>query len=544
LKAALECDVRTWSQRQDVFIPLPETQVVWGFKRAVHNHGTMWGWSFRELPPDHQQSQVSPDAASGGALGLAGVGVDRESGKLIGTNENAGEGAVGGAARAVGHANPSGNHDRLDASSPRTYHINTVSFVRPELEAAGWRPARRGDVAGFAMWTSQRAYSLTDHARGASAKAQAERKMRRALRELYSRANLDAIDDKALLAGYFRAHGLDDGDGVPTTYLSVQELVDASGLSDDNDDDAMSPHTDTTIHPTINEASDVGCAHEAAHAAHVHVNTDDGHDTSSKNSVVGHSGACSNDDSGATHGDSRCADTARGAAVLHRDRKRLFFLKLAAVDAALGVWCFATRREVVDAVAERGLKEGTFVVQREVARPRLRDGRKCSVRSYVVVWNRTLWLWREFLLKVHASPYASAAATDDAAHIHCRGAGPGVTALRGSVLPTYADDLAEMARLVGLKLGPWAASLDAPSQWSNGHYAIIGMDFIFNTDGRGNIIEANCSPCMFDTSPGTNAIKRDLARAFCSVFVAPSADGLPHRAAESGEFVSCACGGR
>lgn len=474
----------------------------------------MWGWSFRESAQPHHDSETDELSSVEDGVRVitdgGGRAVDKECVRAT---------PIDAAHHDVQRDECQGH---IDGALPalRTYHINTVTFVRPELEATGWRPARRGAVADFAMWTEQRVYSLTDHSRGASAKSLAERKMRRARRELYPRASLDAIDDKALLAKYFRSHGLNDGDGVPTTYVSVEELKADSTLWDQlgplNHSDGHDDHTDG--HDNARTRGHVSLHGEECGSGHGIGSGDTPIQTALPTTV------CKGD-----HDNGHGAD----------GKGHLLFLKLAAVDAALGVWCFASPSEVVDAVAERGLKSGTYVIQREVTNPRLREGHKCSVRSYVVVWNGSLWLWREFLFKVHASPYTAAPASDEAAHIHCRGAGPGVMALRGSTLPTYSADMAEMQRLVGCKLGPWAAALDRPPPWADGRYAIIGMDFIFNADGRAHIIEANCSPCMYDTAPGTNAIKRELAQAFCHTFVLPSADGLPHTAKESGEFVEC-----
>jgi hypothetical protein len=198
----------------------------------------------------------------------------------------------------------------------------------------------------------------------------------------------------------------------------------------------------------------------------------------------------------------------------------LFFLKLSSVDAALGVWCLDSKQAVAEAVELRSLPSGTFVIQREVAAPRLHDGRKCSVRGFVVVWGRTLWLWSEFLVKVHSAPY-TLDSTAKAVHVESRGGSKGITALRGTELQTHAADLAEMRRLIKTTFSPWATTLEDSPAWACGQYALVGLDFLFDRNNRGFLIEANCSPCLIDTAAFTNGIKRELARAVCHTFINP-----------------------
>eukprot|EP00035_Acanthoeca_spectabilis_P000109 m.70960 g.70960 ORF g.70960 m.70960 type:complete len:382 (+) comp10044_c0_seq1:617-1762(+) len=334
------------------------------------------------------------------------------------------------------------------ASPPRlTYHINTVSFIRQELQQLGWSAGSPGQRAVFAMWHEQRGSSL---AGGASARARSQRSDRRANWSLYPRDDLDRIDDKVQLALHLRAIAATDCETAvpegPITYLSVAEL-DADPL--DN---------------------------------------------------------------------------------------KIFFLKLSAVDAALGVWCLESKRAVAEAVADRGLQPGTYVIQREIPSPRLIDSRKCSVRSYVVVWGHELWLWSEFLLKIHAAPYTDAS-TSKEVHVGCRAANQDVEARRGTELATHAADVAEMRRVVAATLGPWADGLAPPPSGVSGQYGLLGVDFLFDCDDVGHLIEVNCSPCLRDTGAFTNAVKRELAEDFCRLFVAPTAVGLDP--APMTAFVQC-----
>jgi hypothetical protein len=199
----------------------------------------------------------------------------------------------------------------------------------------------------------------------------------------------------------------------------------------------------------------------------------------------------------------------------------------------------------------------------------LHKGRKFSVRSYCVLWNGQAYLWKEFLVKVHAEPYTRSS-TDKDVHVESRAANGSVEAFRGSDLPhgfassapSTRQEVAgiesvedageeggygiglemfcEMVRVLAEKMKPFVENLqksaaNAPSKLP---YAILGVDFLFS-QGLGNtsstihesneanklqgwLIEFNYSPCLYDTASFTNCIKQELAEDVVTNFIVPN----------------------
>jgi hypothetical protein len=194
------------------------------------------------------------------------------------------------------------------------------------------------------------------------------------------------------------------------------------------------------------------------------------------------------------------------------------------------------------------------VIQCEVPRLRLVNGRKFSVRAYLVIWGIELWLAREFMLKVHGEPY-SKDSTSAHVHIESRAASAdiGVDMKRGSQLPEHGAYLAEMQRVLAAKLAPFVAKLPPRPEASacRVNYSVLGADFLFDGDGQGWLIEFNYAPCLWDTKLETNHLKKQFAEALFANFFSPAVARMPidtavdvdpatlHTAEATAAFVRC-----
>ena len=395
---------------------------------------------------------------------------------------------------------PADPHPGPRAGAP-TYHTNALTFLSAVLDDRGWRRAAPGAAAAFGLW-------LEPHRPGGGA-----RRAPRSAIAAWPRAALERLNDKCRLARYLREAGL-EGDGIPRTYLSVAELLAAA----------------------------------------------------------------------AGPGDARASGEA--------PRAPLYFLKYALVEAAMGVQCFHAPQDVARAVADQGIPEGTYVIQREVADLLLLApspapapatgpttpapggataavaspgvpgsptwtpsavGHKCSVRAYLVVWRQELYLWTEYLVKIHAAPYTRDSLSKDV-HVESRAAGAGVRPVRGTALgPLGAAMLEEMARLCDAKLSGFAGGLRSDGA-CGARYAILGLDFLFSRRGgaarpadagagpvQGWLIECNYAPCLWDTAAFTNRLKRELMDAFYTAFLAPNAAAAAAAAAGEPASLAFAC---
>jgi hypothetical protein len=107
----------------------------------------------------------------------------------------------------------------------------------------------------------------------------------------------------------------------------------------------------------------------------------------------------------------------------------------------------------------------------------------------------------------------------------------------------------EMARLTGVKLGPFAADLCTESEGSEARYAILGLDFLFSSqppaattgaaddEVQGWLLECNCTPCLYGSAQFSNVIKQSLAEDVIETFVGPAEEGM-RTGEQGGELLS------
>jgi hypothetical protein len=244
----------------------------------------------------------------------------------------------------------------------------------------------------------------------------------------------------------------------------------------------------------------------------------------------------------------------------------IYFLKHALLESGTSVRCFFSLEDLGLYTANEDMADGSYVIQREVEDMLLYEGRKFNVRSFVVIWQNTCYLWHDYMFKVHTAQYSQKTLSYDVHMDPATDIRPLV--FRGSDMPKdwrYGDAMVtEMARLIRLKIGPFAADLVGESAGSDVRYAIVGLDFLFSTrvsspdaaaDGgheegvQGWLLECNLTPCLYGTGLFSNAIKQKLAEDTIEVFLGPAEEqtqaegadklqGLP--ADGQGKFIACA----
>lgn len=297
-----------------------------------------------------------------------------------------------------------------------TYHVNSLGFLRGELERHGWKPAAPGARATFAQWEQPAVYRPPGagpaETTGAGAVTGAA-VGRRATIEMYPRQVLETLNNKVALGRYLRALG----HGAPT------------GLVDENEGAGTKKGRPESIVPvTYLSATEMALDLE----------------TRSFGAWGGVGVGCSghgrqyprSEPTAAATGLSPGGMAASRMGSVPHDAEPLLFLKASMMEAALGVRVFGSGTAVAEAVRNDAIEEGDYVIQLEVPRLALLDGRKFSTRAYLVIWGSELWLGTEYLVKVHAEPYSRQTLTK-AAHVESRGANAGITAVAGSSLPQH-----------------------------------------------------------------------------------------------------------
>lgn len=168
-------------------------------------------------------------------------------------------------------------------------------------------------------------------------------------------------------------------------------------------------------------------------------------------------------------------------------RQVIWFVKAALGAGGKGVFCL--RGTELSSVT----LEPDQIVQRGVENIRLIDGRKFTVRLYVLVWNGGVYLYDDGFAVIHGAPYEPGS-TDYAVQIDHRGYEK--TASDVTLLPMHRYDqwTHDLPRISACMTALAPVLQPVVNASSDTRYAVLGLDFLFTDEPGVRLVEINNMP--------------------------------------------------
>jgi prolyl 4-hydroxylase len=129
------------------------------------------------------------------------------------------------------------------------------------------------------------------------------------------------------------------------------------------------------------------------------------------------------------------------------------------------------------------------IVQEGVSDLQLLDGKKYTVRAYLLIWNQQLYLYRSWYRVIHSAPYSNAD-TDYDIQVSMRH-GPGGAAFEPANPVAHKAEYRALKR-INRRLKKLLSSV--AEQSSRDVYSILGCDYLLEHSGNAKLIEINTSP--------------------------------------------------
>jgi prolyl 4-hydroxylase len=159
-----------------------------------------------------------------------------------------------------------------------------------------------------------------------------------------------------------------------------------------------------------------------------------------------------------------------------------------------------------------------YLIQEAIQDVALIDGRKFTIRAYVLVHDRVVYFYQDSFLVVHGKAYDPGDLDPHIHYIHDGYARPGAEV---KMLPSieYAGYGAVMDAMMAVTRNAFAAfaselSCDDPSR-----YCIFGLDFLQTADGRVALVEINDRPNFVHTKRINEAVNSRMVEALLQVLM-------------------------
>ncbi len=203
------------------------------------------------------------------------------------------------------------------------------------------------------------------------------------------------------------------------------------------------------------------------------------------------------------------------------DQDALWFVKLSRSTEGRDVFCFRDRRGVEEKVASFGHE--VYVIQRGVEDPLLIDGRKTTLRVYVVVANGALWLHREALHKTQRERYREDATDAAVQSDHSR-----AERRSSDDFPLFEAQFDRFAERVTRAFAAVSDSFDIHPDPCRFH--VFGLDFVVSRSRGPMLIEVNDWPNIAIPGSGDDQERvRALRERVLTDALDLVLDGLPGR---------------
>ncbi len=200
---------------------------------------------------------------------------------------------------------------------------------------------------------------------------------------------------------------------------------------------------------------------------------------------------------------------------------RLWFLKHRNGTEGKQVWAYRKKEDLLKFFTKPNIINN-YVVQKEVEDLFLVFGHKFSLRVFALIHNKKLYVYREFIGKIHPKLYNT---TDERKDVHITAiAGSGVLPIRGTLWAEY-DSVYPAIKKVIQKTVP--AFFDALNDDVEDQYSLLGIDFLIDRNLKPWIIEFNSYPSLWDdTDQASMYIKKEVINDMYGLLIDPVL-GLP-----------------
>ena len=196
------------------------------------------------------------------------------------------------------------------------------------------------------------------------------------------------------------------------------------------------------------------------------------------------------------------------------EASRLYFLKEIYSTAGKGIRCLRGDALLAEVASLRAPTR--HIVQRNVADPVLLDGRKTTLRVFVVLLHDlSAYIYGEALGIIHSQDYDPADTDADVHVLH-----------HAAKYFSYADSDFFAQTFPAIResayrtLRCYFGGLTGP--WRKGTYQIFGFDYVIDTDLRPFLIEVNAYPNLWGVAQIEIDIKRQMLRDFLGLHVYPT----------------------
>nr|QBK86555.1 MAG: tubulin-tyrosine ligase family protein [Marseillevirus LCMAC102] len=200
---------------------------------------------------------------------------------------------------------------------------------------------------------------------------------------------------------------------------------------------------------------------------------------------------------------------------------RLWFLKHRNGTEGKQVWAYRKRQDLLKFFTKPNIIND-YIVQKEVEDLFLMFGHKLSLRIFALIHNKKLYVYRDFIVKIHPKLYNT---TDERKDVHITAiAGSGALPIRGTLWTEY-NNVYPVIKKVIREVVP--TFFDVLNDDDRDQYSLIGIDFLIDNKLKPWIIEFNSYPSLWDdTYQASMYIKKELINDMYGLLIDPAL-GLP-----------------
>ena len=203
----------------------------------------------------------------------------------------------------------------------------------------------------------------------------------------------------------------------------------------------------------------------------------------------------------------------------HISSEYLWFLKHRTSTEGKHVWIYRRREDLLKYFGDSNITEH-YIVQREVEDSFLVFGHKFVLRVFVLIHNKKLYIYKEFIGKMQSKPYSNTGEERDI-HIHSipvPDSKTQVMAIRGTLWAEYEKVYPSIKKVCGQVIRAFFDVLN-----DNGNqYSLLGIDLVMDREYKPWIIEINSHPSLWsDTGQASTFIKKEIVKDLYGLLIKP-----------------------